>query len=100
VSAQERPALIPGWKSLIRDAVSLTFPWLIIFKQAGILFSPPAQVNEALLWLAGAMLGVPGLAQIFERLPGRGGTDPSPPPPASPESLPGTSSAEVSGVDA
>lgn len=66
----------PGWLAVLRDLVAFTFPWVLIFKQAGIGFAPPSQVSEPILWLAGAMLGVPGVAQILALRYGSGtGTD-------------------------
>ncbi len=100
MSAQRQTG--PGWLSVIRDVVSLTLPWILIFKQAGIGFAPPAEVSEPILWLAGAMLGVPGVAQILSfKFGGGTGTAESPrepPLPPSP-SLPSSSPAS-SGVDA
>ena len=55
----------PGWPRVLIDVLAFTLPWVVIFKQAGIGFSPPAEVSEPLLWLAGAMLGVPGVGQIL-----------------------------------
>lgn len=69
---------------------------MIILKQAGILFPAPAQVNETLIWLAAALIGVPGLTQLLAlRFGGStptGGSLPGPPPPASLPSSPGASS--------
>ena len=87
--------------SVIRDVVSLTLPWVLIFKQAGIGFAPPAEVSEPILWLAGAMLGVPGVAQILAfKFGGGTGTAASPQLPASSVSPSGSSSIEPSGADA
>lgn len=55
----------PGWATVVRDLVSLICAWAIVFKQAGIIFDPPSQLSEPLLWLAGAMIGVPGVGQIL-----------------------------------
>lgn len=55
----------PGWATVVRDTVSLVCAWAIVFKQAGIIFDPPAALSEPLLWLAGAMIGVPGVGQIL-----------------------------------
>lgn len=71
-SRRQRP---PGWATVVRDTASLICAWLIVFKQAGIIFAPPAQLSEPLLWLAGAMIGVPGVGQILAyRYGGGGGT--------------------------
>lgn len=96
MSAQQQR---PAWWRVLTDFVALTFPWLLIFKQAGIGFAPPTEVSEPILWLAGAMLGVPGVAQILAVRFGGIGTDALPsqdPSPASPRS--GTSSS-TSGDD-
>lgn len=69
-NSQQRP---PGWATVFRDTASLVCGWLIIFKQAGILFAAPAEVSEPLLWLAGAMIGVPGVGQILALRFGGGG---------------------------
>ena len=99
MSTRRQPG--PGWLSVLRDVVSLTLPWVLIFKQAGIGFPPPAEVSEPILWLAGAMLGVPGVAQILAlRFGGGTGTGESPRQPVSSGSQPGSSSIEPSGVDA
>jgi hypothetical protein len=45
--------------------MSYTGGWLLIFKQAGIFFAPPVQTNETLIWVAGLLIGVPGLAQLI-----------------------------------
>lgn len=91
----------PGWLTVLRDLVAFTFPWVLIFKQAGILLPPPEQVSEPILWLAGAMLGVPGVAQILSlRFGGSADTGGSLPPEAPPASSSGPSSAAASGVDA
>ena len=92
------------WATPLRDFLFLTLPWVLIFKQAGILFDPPEQVSIPLLVLAGAMLGVPGIAQIAALLYGAGAsggdtpTSPSLPvgeasPPSSSSSSPGVEGA-------
>lgn len=99
MSAQRQPG--PGWQRVIIDLAAFTLPWIVIFKQAGIGFTPPAEVSEPLLWLAGAMLGVPGVSQILAFKFGGGiGTGESLPPSASSGSPRGSSSIEPSGVDA
>lgn len=79
--------------------MALTFPWLLIFKQAGIIFAAPAEVSEPILWLAGAMLGVPGVAQILSMRFGST-IEPSPPGQAVPGSSSGPSSISTSQADA
>lgn len=55
----------------------------------------PAQVNEAFLWLAGALLGVPGAAEVVGRIrAGTGGSASSSASPESPSSS-GTSPSET-----
>jgi hypothetical protein len=46
--------------------------WVIIFKQAGILFDPPAQANETLIWMAAGLLGAPGVLQLWQARSGVG----------------------------
>ena len=96
-SQQQGP---PGWPRVLLDLAAFTLPWVVIFKQAGIGFNPPAEVSEPLLWLAGAMLGVPGVSQILAfKFGGGTGTDvsrPQDPSPASPSSGP---SSVTSGVE-
>lgn len=46
----------------------MTLPWVVIFKQAGIGFAPPAEVNVWLLITMGAALGIPGAAQVLPKL--------------------------------
>lgn len=55
----------PTWGRVLWDSVSLIGAWVIVFKQAGIIFDPPSSVNEPLLWFAGALIGVPGATQIL-----------------------------------
>jgi hypothetical protein len=99
VSVQPQRPDRPGWLTVLIDVASLTLPWVLIFKQAGILFTPPATVSEPILWLAGAMLGVPGVAQILSLRFG-GGTAPSGSAPALPASPPSSSSPPESGASA
>jgi hypothetical protein len=66
---------------------------MLIFKQAGILFTPPAQVNETLVWLAAVLIGVPGVMQLwlarYGVVPSTGASPPLPPSPESSPSSPG-----------
>jgi hypothetical protein len=52
-------------------------------KEAGIGFAPPNQSNETLIWVAGLLIGVPGLAQVLALILGgtsaRTGEQPSSP---------------------
>jgi hypothetical protein len=86
----------PGFSRVVLDTASWLGGWVLIFKQAGILFAPPPQVNETLVWLAAAMIGVPGAAQIllarFGSRTGMGASPQPPRPPASSPSSPGESS--------
>jgi hypothetical protein len=97
--SEQQPSQRPGWLTLVIDVVSLTFPWVLIFKQAGIIFTPPTSVSEPILWLAGAMLGVPGVAQILALRFG-GTTGPQQQPGAPPDSSSGPSSISTSPADA
>jgi hypothetical protein len=74
--------------------------WAIIFKQAGILFVPPAQVSESLIWMAAALIGVPGLAQLAAlRFGGSAPTPGSPGPAPLPESPPSSPGAPARSAD-
>ena len=83
----------PTTWTVLRDVGSWVGGWLLIFKQAGILFAPPGQVNETLVWMAAALIGVPGVMQLWLARSGADtstGVSPSPPPsPESSPSLPG-----------
>jgi hypothetical protein len=73
---------------------------VVIFKQAGIGFSPPTEVSEPLLWLMGAILGVPGVGQILAFKYGGGtGTGDSPRLDRSPDLPPSASSSVTSGAE-
>jgi len=99
VNAQQQQG--PGWRRVLLDIAAFTLPWIVIFKQAGIGFTPPAEVSEPILWLAGAMLGVPGVGQILAfKFGGGTGTGESLPAPVSPDSPPSPSSSVTSGADA
>lgn len=86
----------PGWLRVAIDLAAFTLPWVLIFKQAGIGFDPPAQVSEPILWLAGAMLSVPGVGQVLASKFGGGtGTGDSLPPDRSPASPPSPTSSST-----
>lgn len=82
----------PSRLGVLRDITSYLGGWALIFKQAGILFVPPAQANETLIWVAGLLIGVPGIAQIIAWrtggtvTPTDGEPSHSPPLPPSPSS--------------
>lgn len=87
----------PGWLAILRDFTALTLPWVLIFKQAGIGFAPPQEVSEPILWMAGSMLSVPGVAQILALKFGNGtGTDGSRSPDPLSASRPSASSSSTS----
>lgn len=83
----------PGLRRILLDTLSWVGGWMIIFKQAGILFVPPSQVNETLIWMGAALVGVPGLTQLGAVLLGRTPTDGPGQRPASPDSPPSSSGA-------
>jgi len=64
----------PGWITLARDITSYVGGWLLIFRQAGILFDPPAQPNDTVIWIGALLIGVPGVAQILAWRFGGGST--------------------------
>lgn len=73
---------------------------MIILKQAGILFAPPSQINESLIWLAAALIGVPGLTQILAlRFGNPTSTAGSPPAPPGSGSSPSPSGASTPGAE-
>ena len=55
----------PGKVTVVRDVVSYVGGWLLIFKQAGVLFTPPDQVSPLLVILSALLIGVPGLVQLI-----------------------------------
>lgn len=84
----------PGTRTVLRDAGSWVLGWVIIFKQAGILFDPPSQTSETLIWVAAALIGVPGVAQLWQARSGVATSmDGSVQPPPSPESASSSSGA-------
>lgn len=96
-SQQQGP---PGWPRVLLDLAAFTLPWIVIFKQAGIGFSPPGEVSEPLLWLAGAMLGVPGVSQVLAfKFGGGTGTDERPRQDRSPDLPSSGPSSVASGVE-
>ncbi len=80
--------------SVLRDVASFLGGWALIFKQAGILFDPPAHPSEVLILLAAVAIGIPGAAQLLAARAGQGAptAPPSSPPPAA-ESSPSSSGA-------
>lgn len=74
----------PSFITVAKDAVSYVGGWVIILKQAGIVFAPPTQVNAVLVAVGVVLIGVPGLSQLalawFGRLTSTGGSPPAPPP--------------------
>lgn len=79
----------PGTWTVLRDAGSWIGGWLLIFKQAGIIFDPPSQPNETIIWVAAVLVGVPGALQIWLARSGVAtSTGVSPPPDPSSESQP------------
>lgn len=81
----------PGRWTLVRDIMSFTLGWALIFQQA--LFIDPGKVNSAFLWLAAALLGVPGASEVVARFrAGTGGAASSRRPPDSRSSSSGSRS--------
>lgn len=81
----------PGLFVVIRDSVALVVGCILIFKQAGVMFSPPAEVNETIVWVAASFIGAPTVLQILPLWFGgsgsiRGPSPPSPPVDSSPSS--------------
>lgn len=75
----------PGFITVIKDVASYIGGWIIILKQAGIVFAPPSQTSSVLIAVGVVLIGVPGLSQIalawFGKLTSTGG--PQPPLPSS-----------------
>ena len=85
----------PGVRRVLLDTATWFGGWALIFKQAGILFAPPSHVNETLILVGAAMIGVPGVASVLMARFGGTGTPASPSPPVEPASSaspPGASS--------
>lgn len=77
----------PGFIEVLKDLGTYVGGWIIIFKQAGIFFDPPAQVSDLQIGIAIIMIGVPGLSQLYLAKFGKGtSTDVRPAPRASLES--------------
>lgn len=51
--------------AVIKDLGSYILAWSLIAQQA--LLVPPGQANVAFLWLAGALIGVPGASTALAR---------------------------------
>jgi hypothetical protein len=60
----------PSKLKMAGDVASFILAWVIIFWQ--MLFVEPSQVNETFLWLAAALLGIPGGTEAVARI--RGGS--------------------------
>ena len=87
-----RPVSLP---IILRDVAAWMIAGMILLKQAGILFDPPSQVSDTLVWVAAGLIGGPGMLQVLQARFGRNtSTDersPSPPPRESSPSSPGES---------
>ena len=85
----------PSTLTVLRDLVVWVIAGMILLKQAGILFDPPSQVNETLVWVAAALTGGPGVAQLIAARfgPSTSTAEPSShsPPSELPPSSPGAS---------
>jgi len=95
----------PGRTTVLRDGASWIFGWLLIFKQAGILFPAPDTVSLPLVVMGGLIIGVPGLAQLvlwgLQIWAGQAGTaGPLSPGPSLGSPSPSPQSPEPSGADA
>jgi hypothetical protein len=77
----------PKRRDVLRNVATYILGWVLIFQQAGILFDPPAQPNESLIWGAFALIaewGISGAASVIASRFGIG--QPSAPSPAAPDS--------------
>jgi len=86
----------PGLPTLLRDTVAWIGGWLIMFRQAGVFFDPPSQPNDTALYVAGVLIGAPGLLQLWQARSGgpasTAGSQPEAPPEESSPSSSGASS--------
>lgn len=82
----------PGLHVILRDVVAWVIAGTILLKQAGILFDPPSQVSETLVWVAAGLIGGPGMLQVLQARFGQStSTDGSSSPPLPRESSPSSS---------
>ena len=78
-----------GLHIILRDVAAWVIAGTILLKQAGIFFDPPSQVSDTLVWVAAALIGGPGIAQLIQARFGQPtSTGASSSPPVSPESSP------------
>lgn len=68
----------------LRDTAMWVFGWVLMFKEAGIIFDPPAQVSDTIVLAAVGLTGGPGMLHLLAAILGRTGT--VPPPSDSPRS--------------
>lgn len=62
----------PGRIEVLKDLVSYAGGWILLFKQAGIFFPPPAQVSEIWITIGVVAIGIPGLSQLYLARFGKG----------------------------
>lgn len=87
----DRQSTGPGWLAAARDLGSFVVGWVVILKQAGIGFPPPAEVNIPLLILAACSINVPQAAWLLsgrQRGDTTGGSSDGLPPSRLPPSAP------------
>lgn len=56
---------MPGWLVVFRDMVIFSLGILIIARQAGIFFAPPASVSIELLTVGALMCNIPGILHVI-----------------------------------
>lgn len=84
----------PSFWEVAKDLGSYIGGWILLFKQAGIFFAPPAQISEIWITIGVVAIGIPGLSQLWLARFGKGtSTDVQLPQPPSPDSSPSSSGA-------
>jgi hypothetical protein len=77
----------PNRYAVLKDAASFIGGWWLLIHQ--VRYVDPAKVNEAFLWVAVGLIGLPSLTQVWAmRNGGAAGTGVSPSPPDPPPSSP------------
>jgi hypothetical protein len=95
VSNSQQLSRMRGALDVAARVTSFVLGWGMIWWQ--MLFVDPSQVNETFLWIAAALVGVPGAAEALSRITNAGssgGSASTPPSSPSPSSSPTSSEGE------